>query len=272
MSLVVPFEPDRFRSAAGHYRTGRQNYAPGLIARVEQLCGLRPGDAVLDLGSGPAPLGVAFAARGYDVTAVDPAPEMLRDAAEAAREAGVTIRLVEGSSYTLEPSLGRFALVAIGRAFHWMDRADTLRRLDAMVPPGGCVALFSASNPAVPANRWSDTYEALLRGADSGLSPRRLRDRADWLSNEAVLLDGPFPRIERVAVLERRQTPVEHFRDRALSMSSTSAARIGEAAAQRLGEEVLRAMAAFAEDGMVPEVVESRAVLAWREGEHEGAG
>ena len=77
---------------------------------------------------------------------MDPTPEML-SAARALAGATPNIRFVAGSSYELGPALGRFHLVVIGRSFHWMDRVDTLNRLDAMIEPAGAVALFATRPP-----------------------------------------------------------------------------------------------------------------------------
>jgi hypothetical protein len=57
---------------------------------------------------------------------------MLQAAAENAKRNGVAIRIVLGSSDELDPAFGAFHLAAIGRAFHWMDRARTLERLDRL--------------------------------------------------------------------------------------------------------------------------------------------
>ncbi|MBV9537727.1 MAG: class I SAM-dependent methyltransferase, partial [Acidisphaera sp.] len=138
---VLPFEPRRFRSAAQHYLAGRPAYADRLIARVVALCGLAPSHRVLDLGCGPGQLARAFAPFASDVIGMDPEPEMLRVAAEACAGIG-NIRWVEGSSYDLSAALGRFRLVTMGRSFHWMDRHDTLRRLDALIDADGAIALF----------------------------------------------------------------------------------------------------------------------------------
>ena len=56
MSVSIPFEKHRFRSAAEHYRKGRPAYAPGLFDRVAARIGLTRAHAVLDLGCGPGQL------------------------------------------------------------------------------------------------------------------------------------------------------------------------------------------------------------------------
>ena len=72
---------------------------------------------------------------------------MLRIARGGGRPAGLPIEFREGSSRDLGPDLGTFRLAVIGRAFHWMDREETLRRLDAIIEPAGAVVLFGADHP-----------------------------------------------------------------------------------------------------------------------------
>ncbi len=59
------------------------------------------------------------------VTAMDPEPEMLAATQLAAKAVGVHVTLKQASSYDLSAEMGPFRLAAIGRAFHWMDRAAT---------------------------------------------------------------------------------------------------------------------------------------------------
>ena len=51
----------------------------------------------------------------------------------------------------------------MGRSFQWMDRAETLRRLDWMIEPDGAVALFNSGHREVPDNGWTADYRALVR-------------------------------------------------------------------------------------------------------------
>src|SRR5580704_14335975 len=145
MNQVRLYEPHRFESAAPFYERYRLDYPERLIA----LAGLRPGDPVLDLGTGPGLLAVPFARAGMTVTAADPEPAMLEAAGAAAEAAGVKLTLWQGSAYELTPEMGPFRLVAIGRAFHWMDRDATLKMLDRIVAPDGGVGFFHDAHPDV---------------------------------------------------------------------------------------------------------------------------
>jgi SAM-dependent methyltransferase len=263
MTAEESFARRRFRTAARHYLRGRPAYADLLIRRVAELCRLTRDSRLLDLGCGPGQLALAFAPFVAEVTAVDPEPEMLRIASEHAAEVGVAIRFLAGSSDTLSSELGRFRLIAIGRAFHWMDRPRCLERLDDMTEPEGAVALFGDRHPKLPENGWRETFKGLIGRYAADDDTRVDRDAPGWLPHEAVLLDSPFSRLERIAVIERRHTPVERFIDRAFSMSSSSEARLGPRAAELAGE-LRAAMASFAPEGLVTEVVESQALIARR--------
>ncbi len=259
----MPPEPGRFHTAARHYLPGRPPYAPALIGRVVEVCGLASTSRVLDLGCGPGSLALAFAPLAGGVVGIDPEPEMLWIARAEAARAGLRIDFREGSSRELGADLGLFRLAAIGRAFHWMDRQETLARLDRIVEPEGAVVLFGDDHPRVPDNRWGETFERLIDRYALADAARTARRAPEWLTHEAVLLDSPFCHLERLSVIERRATPVERLVDRALSLSSVSQGQIG-GRADDLAREMREAMAAFAKDGVVTEVVESEALIARR--------
>jgi ubiquinone/menaquinone biosynthesis C-methylase UbiE len=261
MVPVVPFQSDRFRSTAVHYHA-RPAYAPRLIARVAELCRLGNSDRLLDLGCGIGPLAIALRPYVGHVLAVDPEPEMLARAAVEAAARGVEIEFRSGSSADLGPAFGSFKAVTIGRAFHWMDRVETLRRLDGMIEQDGAVALFHDSHPKLPENHWLQEYRA-LRERYAGPAAASWRG-PDWVRHEAVLLDSPFARLESVSVIERRATSVEELLHRALSHSVTSPARLGEAAAAAFVAETRAVVESHAEKGLVTEVVESTALIARR--------
>ncbi len=133
----------RFQSTAEHYLAGRPPYPPALISHVAHRCGLRKTHRILDLGCGPGLLALGFSKCVSSVTAIDPEPEMLAVARTTARDqAARNIEFIEGSATDIGPSLGAFRMVTIGRVFHWMDRTDTLARLDPIIDEGGAITLW----------------------------------------------------------------------------------------------------------------------------------
>lgn len=261
---AIPAFPNRFRGPARYYTTGRPAYPARLAARVAALAGLARDGRVLDLGTGPGLLAIDFAPYAAEVIGVDPEVAMLEVAANNAGRAGHRIRFQPGTGETLDPALAPVQLVTIGRAFHWMDRPRTLAVLDTLVRPGGAVALFGTAHPDVPDNVWQTEFNSVVDRYGSADPARDLLRTAN--DHDAVLLASAFAQVERVAVLERRRTPVEHFVDRALSLARTWGGQV-ERPPEGLAEDVRRVLAPYVEGGIVREVVEGRATIAWRPGE-----
>ncbi|HLW79033.1 MAG TPA: class I SAM-dependent methyltransferase [Terriglobia bacterium] len=266
MADAMVFQPHRFRTAARHYLAGRPPYAPRLIQLVARLTGLTGEVRVLDLGCGPGMLAGAFAPLVREVIAIDPEPEMLRIAQAEFGDAG-NIRFMRGSSFDLPADLGRFRMATMGRSFHWMDRAATLRRLDTMIEPDGAVVLFDSEHLDLPENPWGSEYRSLVRRYSDDDEAHARRRGGTWVRHEAFLLDSAFSVLDQVSVIERRSITVEQLVDRAFSRSSTAPDRLGDAA-PRLAAEIEALLQPLATNGTLTEVVATSALLAKRpEGE-----
>ncbi len=184
---------------------------------------------------------------------------MLEAARAIANAAAIEIELVEGSSFDLSPQLGRFRAVTIGRAFHWMDRADTLLKLDPLIEEDGAVMLFNDVRPDVPQNAWYKRYSAVVdrfTNRSVGFAPELLR-------HETILLESRFSQLTRIGVIEQRLVPVARLIDRALSMSTSSPEQLGALSGQ-LAQELTTEMSPFATAGGVVEVIESQVLIAQR--------
>jgi SAM-dependent methyltransferase len=257
----MPAAPDfavrRFQSAAAHYCAGRAPYPAALIARTVELLRLDRRDRIMDLGCGPAQLALAFAPFCGEVLALDPEPAMLSLARQAA-QGSPNVRVVQGGSQDLGPQLGTFRAVTIGRAFHWMDRQETLRRFESLLSPDGAVVLFGDDRPTIPENALVKDYRALLERYSSDDD----RPRRDW-PHISVLLDSAFNRLEQVSVIARHQVTLEQLIERALSQSSTSRARLG-ARADELIAEIRTQAATWSPNGLFTEVLTSSALIARR--------
>ncbi len=251
-----PHDPQRFQGTAAFYERYRLTYPHRLIARVAGLAGLKPGDAVLDLGCGSGMLAIPFAREGMAVTAMDPEPEMLAATRAGAEAAGVNVALQQASSCDLTPDMGPFRLVVIGRAFHWMDRAATLAMLDRIVRPDGGVALFHDAHPPVEENGWFKTVCDIsarhrLKSAGRGGGHRRY---------EPFLLASAFTQMDGLSVTIRRPLTVDEIVGRVFSMSASVSDRTALAA------ELTAALRESSPDGKFTEVAELVALLARRPG------
>lgn len=251
----------RFQSTVPFYTRYRLAYPPRLIERVIELTGLRAGDAVLDLGTGPGFLAVPFATAGMRVTAADPEPTMLAAAGEAARAAGVTLNLWSGGSDDLAPGMGPFRLVTMGRSFHWMDRAATLTRLDTIVSSGGAIVLFHDEHPKTAENGWLDVMNEVAnrygRDDEPVLAERR---SPEYRSHESYLLGSRFNVLEAISVVVRKPISVAEILGRALSMSTCSPEKLGS----RIGAFESDLRSALAGSGDLTEIATLVALTARR--------
>jgi ubiquinone/menaquinone biosynthesis C-methylase UbiE len=261
--MPVPYEPRRFAGTAAFYERYRLGYPDRLIARLAGLVGLKPGDAVLDLGCGTGMLAVGFAKLGMAVTAMDPEPDMLAAVESAAQAVGVTVRLKQGSSYDLAPGMGPFALVAMGRSFHWMDRTATLAMLDRIVTRDGGVVLLHDAHPPVEENGWfkllRDVQDRFGRAAAEHVIERRGGHRR----YEPYLFASAFTQLDGLSVTIRQEVTVEDIVGRAFSMSICSPQTLG-ARREEFAASLSAALREMSPDGKFTEVAEMVAVLARR--------
>jgi 2-polyprenyl-3-methyl-5-hydroxy-6-metoxy-1,4-benzoquinol methylase len=263
---AIPFEARRFRSTAAYYTRYRVPYPDQLIERITERAGLAAGERLLDLGCGPGQLGIAFARlSGARVSGLDPEPEMLDAAHADAAAAGVEINLIKGSSYDLGQNFAPLKMTVMGRSFHWMDRPATLKALDAITVPDGCVVLFGdrhiSSTP-----EWRDVVSKLAETfAPERSADRERRKGPDWTPHETVLLQSPFNDLERIGLIRERQLTADDIVGRAFSTSVTSPETLGDKT-DPFERELRAALAKLSPDGHFSEIVEITGLIARRGG------
>ena len=196
----------------------------------------------MDLGCGPGLLAIAFAPVVGEVIAIDPNAEMLAAGRAAAEGVGGNISFVQGSSNDLGDAFGRFRLVTMGRSFHWMDRADTLKRLDAIVEPDGAVALFDVDTVGEGARRLAHAHSPRCWSVTSGQGSRWRSP--DWVRHAAFLIASAFSVVDGHGGRPSAEVfPAAQLVDRAFSLSRTSPEALGPEKAAALAVD-LRALAA----------------------------
>lgn len=239
----------RFASTVAYYERARAPYGAGFFAAAAETLGLDRSQRLLDVGAGPGLLAIGFAPYCGQVVGVDPEPAMIEAAREAAGRAGVALRLIEGRFEHLADELGAFDVVTIGRALHWLDPEPARAGLERVVARRARVLVCGASSVKDDRNPWLETFE-------------RVRDR--WKGDRpahdhgAFFADGRFASRGKIRVEASQRIPVERLADRILSMSTTSPERLGDGVPEM--RRILReALAPFAPDGSLEEIVEARA-------------
>jgi len=125
-----------FGEVAQQYDAYRPSYPDGLFDTIIDFGALRAGDRALEIGAGTGKATAGFVARGLDVHALEPSPEMA--AVLRARGIDAEETLFEAWRPPAEP----FRLVYAAQAWHWVHGEDRYERVAAALAPGGTAAFF----------------------------------------------------------------------------------------------------------------------------------
>lgn len=253
----------RFESNVAHYVRNRPRYPDAFYATIAERLGLDGTGRLIDLGCGPGFIAIGLAPFVGEVIGIDPEPAMLAAARDEADRAGVALRLIEGRAEDVGDDLAPVRLATFGRSFHWMDPAATLAAMKRVIDPDGHLAFIRDRITDAPENNWHGPWEnarkAFESPDDSG-AVRRLSRLADRLG--PALEGSPFRVDGEVSALSTRTTNVDDLVERALSMSTTSPAKLG-ARLDAFEAAIRAALAPFAgADGRLTEIASSDALIA----------
>ena len=152
------------RDTATFYAQYRRAYPAEFVARLRAMRG--GGGRLLDLGCGTGVLLLQLAPFFDQAVGIDPEPDMLREAKKAAKEqASENVEWIRGSSADLQAlatALGRFDLVTIGTAFHYMEPHATLGELQRIAPDGVVAVAYNGSPMWLHPDPWAKALRSVL--------------------------------------------------------------------------------------------------------------
>ena len=239
----------RFASTVAYYENARPPYGAAFFGAVARELGLDGGQRLLDVGAGPGLLAIGFAPYCGEVVGVDPESAMVEAARAAAARAGVAATFIEGRFEDKAASLGAFDLVTIGRAIHWLDPDPARKALDRVVNPLGRILVCHASSVEDGRNPWLDAFKVIRN---------RWRDDRPKHDRAVFFAGGPFVQRQTISAETAVKIPVERLADRILSMSTSSPERLGDEVPV-MRRAMRDALAPFATEGMIEDVVEAQA-------------
>ena len=246
----------RFASTVAYYESARPPYGPAFFEAVALQLGLDGSERLLDVGAGPGILAIGFAPHCREVFGVDPERGMVEAASAAAERAGVAVRFIEGRFEDAAAKLGAFDIVSIGRAIHWLDPEPARAALDRALAPHGRVLICGATSAKDGRNRWLEAFNS-VRDRWKGDRPSR--------DHHTFFADSRFTRTGTIRVEGTYAVPVERLVERVLSMSTSSSERLGDEV-PAMKSAMREALAPFAADGTIEDIVEARAEVFERAG------
>jgi len=190
----APIHRDRrraeaFGSAADRYDAYRPRYPDALIADLVQRDGLR----TLDVGAGTGIASMQLADAGANVLAVEPDSQMAR----VASAKGLSVEVANFEAW--DPAGRTFDLVVFAQSFHWVEPRLGLRKVVALLNPGGRLALlWNRIFPVTPNKQQLDR-------AYAGLLDEWQRPSVDVEGEELL------PLLTEVGMASDRRRYVEHL-------------------------------------------------------------
>jgi SAM-dependent methyltransferase len=188
----LPFRKDLYAGTAQYYDRFRPPYPSVLLDDLRARVPIDATSRVVDLACGTGQIAFALAEHVDKIWAVDQEPEFIEFGKRKAQRLDITnINWVAATAEDV-PLEGAFELVAIGNAFHRLDRDAVARRLVPYLAERGCVALLWGGAQSIGDRPWQRVlHERLERWQDTLGS----RDRvpvgwevgADPASNKQVL-------------------------------------------------------------------------------------
>jgi SAM-dependent methyltransferase len=167
---------------ADFYHRYRHGYPDAVMDALTGAFGLTSQDVVVDVGCGTGQLTLPLAARVRAVVGIDPSPDMLQRARQAADEQHVqNVTWMIGADTDIPALRGLLgdhsvAAVTIGQALHWMSHEDLFRTSAPLVRPAGGVAVVTNGTPLwLQDSDWSRALRGFLES---------------WLDAEATFACG----------------------------------------------------------------------------------
>jgi SAM-dependent methyltransferase len=151
-----------FDQVASVYQDARPDYPEALIDDVISYAGLKPNDAILEIGCGTGQATKSFAARGYSIVAIDPGPEMVRAARESLANFG-NVELIETTFEAWRAKRAAFRLIIAAQSWHWVSPVVRFAKAAKVLAPGGSMAVFGHVPVGLPAPLLEQFKQIYLR-------------------------------------------------------------------------------------------------------------
>jgi ubiquinone/menaquinone biosynthesis C-methylase UbiE len=260
-----------FAGTAWYYARFRPDYPEELIKSLTDKFTLAQQSRVLDLGCGTGQISLQLAPYVFEVIAIDPQEDMLKEGKSIATEKGIAnIKWILGDSSQLTHltrDIGELDLTVIARAFHWMDREQTLKDLYHLTKRGGGLAIVWDDGPrdSITTSKWKSVLDEAVR---FWLGEVRLAGTKGTYNHptrrfEDYLQESDFQNLESVEIKTGRSWTTDQVIGYLYSTSSSSIPVLGDKK-EHFEADVRRRLLAINPDGVFEEEVTTSTLMAWK--------
>ena len=194
-----------FEGWADEYERYRPGYPAALFDLIADRLRLRADADVVDVGAGTGKVARAAAARGWRVTAVDPAQGMLAVLRQRAAIEQVEIEVIAASAEATGLPSATFDVALAGEAYHWFDAPAALGEMARIVRPGGGISFFwnviDADRLPLIADERRLVAELGIDGPDSLARPGPRAETRDAVRGAGAFDEPEFVQLPHVRVM-----------------------------------------------------------------------
>lgn len=163
MKKLPPLKGVEFGRAAKDYAVHRKGFPESFFELISGWGIGRPGQRILDLGTGTGSLARGLALRGADVSARDIDAAMIAAAKALDRKAGAEVSYSVGRAEATGFAAGSFELITAGHCWHWFDGPRAARECFRLLKSGGRLLIAHFSYLPLPGTAAALTEQLILK-------------------------------------------------------------------------------------------------------------
>jgi SAM-dependent methyltransferase len=152
-----------FGKTAHDYAQHRAGFPPEFFERLACYRVGRPGQRVLDMGTGTGTLARGLARRGCRVTGLDPSATLLAQGKQLDHQAGVSVNRIIATSERNGLVGDSFDVVTAGQCWHWFDRSTAAQEVRRLLKPGGQLVIAHFDWLPLPGSVVEATEQLILQ-------------------------------------------------------------------------------------------------------------
>ena len=135
---INPMARKGFQASADAYERGRPDYPAAAIDFLAEVCGIRQGARVIELGAGTGKFTRLLTRTNASFLAIEPVEGMRTKFASLSPE----IEIQEGNAERIPSAAEAAEVVLAAQAFHWFNGEKALAEIHRVLKPGGTLGLI----------------------------------------------------------------------------------------------------------------------------------